>query len=113
MNHHRDGDADNDLDPAGWNRASYSAHPIDSIEPLSDEPNSYRAAALFHMRLMWAVDEFNTAAPDARLAIIAVGITMGWPSVRGWTRARHCPPDWVHAVDVDPCDCPIQDDSRA
>jgi hypothetical protein len=48
-------------------RASYSAHPIDSIEPLSDEPNGYRAISLDFLKLMFAVDEFITAAEDARL----------------------------------------------
>jgi hypothetical protein len=88
MNHHRDCGADNDFsssDPAGWDRASYSAHPIDSMEPLSDEPNGYRAAALYHLQLMHAVDEFVTAAPDARLAVVAVAVVLGWPSARGLT----------------------------
>jgi hypothetical protein len=84
MNHHRDGGADNDFnDPGGWDRASYSAHPIDSMEPLSDEPNGYREAALYHLRLMYAVDEFLTAAEDSRLAIVTVAATLGWPSARG------------------------------
>jgi len=83
MNHHRDGGSDNDLDPAGWNRASYSAHPIDEIEPICDAPNPYRQAALHHLQLMYAVDEFITAAPDARLAVVAVAIVLGWPSTRG------------------------------
>jgi hypothetical protein len=86
VNHHRDCGSDNDFDdPGGWNRASYSAHPIDSMEPLSDEPNPYRAAALYHMRLRWVVDDFLAAAPDARLAVVAVAVVLGWPSVRGWT----------------------------
>ena len=73
------------LDPAGWDRASYSAHPIDSMEPLSDEPNGYRSAALYHMRIMWVIDDFITGAPDARLAVVAVAVVLGWPSARGLT----------------------------
>jgi hypothetical protein len=85
MNHHRDRGSDNDSDgdPARWNRASYSAHPIDSMEPLSDEPNPYRQAAIYHMRLMYVVDDFVTGAEDSRLAIVAVAVVFGWPSARG------------------------------
>jgi Homeodomain-like domain len=86
MHHHRDPAPDNDFnDPGGWDKASYSAHPIDSMEPLSDEPNPYRAAAIYHLQLMYVVDEFVAAAPDARLAVIAVAVVLGWPSARGWT----------------------------
>ena len=83
VQHHFDHGADNDSDPAGWNRASYSAHPIDSIEPFTDEPNSYRQAALYHLQIMLAVDEFITSAEDARLAVVAVAVVLGWPSARG------------------------------
>jgi len=72
-------------DPATWDAASYSAHPVDSIEPLSDEPNPYRAAALHHVGIMYAVDDFITAAPDARVAVVAVAVVLGWPSARGFT----------------------------
>jgi hypothetical protein len=68
-------DFENDFcDPSDWNRASYSAHPIDSIEPISDEPNGYRQAALYYLQIMLAVDEFMTAAEDARLAVVAVSV---------------------------------------
>jgi hypothetical protein len=86
MNHHRDCGSDNNFDdPAGWRKASYSAHPIDSMEPLSDEPNPYRQAAIYHLKLMYAVDEFITAAEDSRLAVVVVAIVLGWPSTRGFT----------------------------
>jgi hypothetical protein len=83
VKHGHDFDSDTFSDPGGWNRASYQSHPIDSIEPLSDEPNSYRAAALVHLRIMFAIDEFITAAPDARVAVVAVAVVLGWPSARG------------------------------
>jgi hypothetical protein len=84
MHHFHEPAGLNDFDdPATWDRASYSAHPIDSIEPLSDEPNGYRAAALHHLGIMYAVDDFITAAPDARLAVVAVAVVLGWPSARG------------------------------
>jgi Homeodomain-like domain len=82
MNHHRDRDSDSEFnDPGGWNKASDFDDPIDSIEPLPDVPNDYRQAALYHLQLMFAVDEFVTAAPDARVAVVAVAL--GWPSARG------------------------------
>jgi hypothetical protein len=56
---------------------------LDEIEPLPDAPNDYRQAALYHLRLMYAVDEFLSAAEDARLAVIAVAVVLGWPSARG------------------------------
>ena len=34
---------------------------------------------------MFAVDEFVTAAPDARVAVVAVAVVLGWPSARGLT----------------------------
>jgi hypothetical protein len=83
MNHHRDGGPDNDLDPASWNRASYTPDILVELgEPLPDAPNEYRQAAIFHLRLMFAVDEFVTAAPDARVAVVAVAVTLCWPSAR-------------------------------
>jgi hypothetical protein len=48
-----------------------------------DTPNAYRQAALYHLQLMFAVDEFVTAAPDARAAVVAVAVVLGWPSARG------------------------------
>jgi len=50
------------------------------MEPLPDEPNPYREAALHFLGILYAVDEFITAAPDAR---VAVAVTLGWPSARG------------------------------
>jgi hypothetical protein len=32
---------------------------------------------------MLAVDEYVTAAEDARLAVVAVSVTLQWPSTRG------------------------------
>lgn len=72
-------------DPATWDAASYSAHPVDSIEPLSDEPNGYRTAAIHYLGIMFAVDQFLETAPDARVAVVAVAVVLGWPSARGFT----------------------------
>jgi hypothetical protein len=84
MKHHFDRGSDSDFnDPGGWNKASYFDDPTDSIEPLPDVPNDYRQAAIYHLQLMFAVDEFVTAAPDARVAVVAVAVVLGWPSARG------------------------------
>ena len=70
-------------DPASWQKTSYSHHPCDDFEPLPDVVNGYRQAAIYHLRLIYAVDEFITAAPDARVAVVAVAVVLGWPSARG------------------------------
>jgi hypothetical protein len=86
MNHHRDGGSDNDFnDPATWNKASCSPDLLDEIEPLPDPVNGYRQAAIYHLQLMFVVDDFVTAAEDARLAVVACAICLGWPSTRGMT----------------------------
>jgi len=54
-------------------------------EPLPEAPNEYRQAAIYHLQLMFAVDEFLTAAPDARVAVVAVAVVLGWPSARGFS----------------------------
>ncbi len=113
MNHHHDRGSDSDLDPAGWNKASYFDDPIDSIEPLPDVPNDYRAAALYHLGIMFAVDEFITAAPDARVAVVAVAVVIRMAEGPRTKRRQHHRPTRVFAVDVDPFDCTIQDDGRA
>jgi hypothetical protein len=88
VNHaaHRDSDGANDTsDPADWNRASYSAHPVDDLEPLTINPSDYREASLHFVRIMFCVDTFIAASRDARLASIQVSIALGWPSTRGKT----------------------------
>jgi len=84
MKHHFDRGSDSDFcDPSGWNRASYESHPCDEIEPIDLAPNGYRQAAIYHLQIMLAIDEYVSAAEDARLAVIAVAVTLKWPSVRG------------------------------
>ena len=73
-------------DPAGWDRASYTPDLLAELgEPLSEPVNGYRQAAIYHLQLMFAVDEFLTDAPDARVAVVAVAVVLGWPSARGLT----------------------------
>jgi hypothetical protein len=86
MNHHIDRGSDPEFsDCADWNRASYESHPIDSIEPIDLPVNGYRQAALAHLQLFLCIDEFITAASDARLAVVSVAVVLGWPSIRGLT----------------------------
>ena len=60
-------------DPAGWDRASYTPDLLAELgEPLPEPVNRYRQAALYHLQLMYAVDDFITAAKDARFAVIVV-----------------------------------------
>jgi hypothetical protein len=73
-------------DPAGWDRASYTPDLLAELgEPLPEPVNGYRQAAIYHLQLMFAVDEFLTDAPDARVAVVAVAVVLGWPSARGLT----------------------------
>ena len=72
-------------DPATWDCASYNHHPCDDLEPIDLAPNGYRQAALHHLQLMFCIDEFVSAAEDARLAVVAVSVTLQWPSTRGLT----------------------------
>lgn len=69
LKHHFDRGSDNDFcDRADWNRASYTPDLLAEFgEPLSDAVNGYRQAAIYHLQLMFAVDDFVTAAEDARL----------------------------------------------
>jgi hypothetical protein len=85
VQHHFDRGSDSETfnDPGEWAKASYNHHQCDDFEPLPDAPNDYRAAALYHLQLMYAVDDFITAATDSRLAVVAVAVALGWPSARG------------------------------
>jgi hypothetical protein len=56
---------------------------LGELEPLPDVVNEYRAAAIYHLQLMFAVDRFLEDAEDARLGITAVWLVLQWPSARG------------------------------
>ena len=62
---------------------------------------------------MYSVDDFITAAPDARVAVVAVAVVLGLAIGPRLERRQHRRPTRVLAVDVDPFNRPIQDDSRA
>jgi hypothetical protein len=75
-------------DPADWNLASYTAHPIDLIEPLPDHSTSYRDAALECMKILRSVDVFMSRATDPRLAWVAVSCTLELTSTSKLTEAE-------------------------
>jgi hypothetical protein len=70
-------------DPAIWNSASYTAHPIDDLEPMPDASNDYRKAAIEHLQILKAIDLFMTCTPDARLGWVSISIVLRLTSVRG------------------------------
>jgi hypothetical protein len=75
-------------DPADWDIASYTAHPIDSIEPLPDHSTSYRDAALECMKILRSVDVFMSRATDPRLAWTTVSHTIGLASTHGLSETQ-------------------------
>jgi hypothetical protein len=75
-------------DPADWNLASYTAHPIDLIEPLPDYRTSYRDAALECLGILAAIDLFVSQAQDTRRAWVVVALVLGLDSVAGMSHAK-------------------------
>jgi hypothetical protein len=75
-------------DPADWNAASYNDHPIDSIEPLFDDPTPYRTAAIACLRILGSVDRFMAQSADPRLAWVAVSCTLELTSTSKLTEAE-------------------------
>jgi hypothetical protein len=64
-NHFRDAGLYESRDPAEYNSASYWPDPLENIEPLPDNSNPYRYAALNHLRVLDAIDQFVAASTDA------------------------------------------------
>jgi hypothetical protein len=75
-------------DPADWNLASYTHHPVDDLEPLPDHSTSYRDAALECLRILASVDRFMSRATDPRLAWVAVSCTLELTSTSKLTEAE-------------------------
>jgi hypothetical protein len=76
------------LDPADWNLASYTHHPVDDLEPLPDHSSLYRDAALECMQILRCVDAFMSRATDPRLAWTTVSHTIGLASTQGLSEAE-------------------------
>jgi hypothetical protein len=75
-------------DPADWDLASYTYHPVDDLEPLPDYSTSYRDAALECMKILRSFDVFMSRATDPRLAWIAVSCAIGLTSTSKLTEAE-------------------------
>ena len=73
--------ADSDL-------ASYTAHPIDTIEPLPEVQSDYRTAAKTYMATLKVIDTYITDSENPRLAWIVIALTFDLTSVRGWTEVQ-------------------------
>jgi hypothetical protein len=72
-------------DPANWDRASYSAHPVDETEPQESAPNDYRQSAIARLQLLSTIDSFVYEAKDPRVAWLGIGLVLNLNSVRGLT----------------------------
>ncbi len=75
-------------DPAQWDAASYPAHQIADLEPMSYDVSAYREGALSCLRLLGAIDSFMMASKDSRLAWCTVALVLDLTSVRPWTEAE-------------------------
>src|ERR1700730_14246121 len=75
-------------DPADWNAARYTHHPVDDLEPIPDHSTSYRDTALQCLGILAAVDSFMSRATDPRLAWTAVSSVIGLTSTSKLTEAE-------------------------
>ena len=75
-------------DPASWDAASYTADPIDTIEPLDPAPNAYRERALHCLAIVKTIDDFVSQASDPRLAWVGISLGLGLESTQGMTAAE-------------------------
>ena len=93
------------LDPAYWDVASYTHHPVDDLEPLPDHHTAYRDAALECMQILRCVDLFMSRAHDPRLAWVAISCALELSSTSKLTEGRDRPADWcVRAEGAPGCD---------
>jgi hypothetical protein len=82
---HEPAGSDDFNDPATYNAASYSSHPVDFLEPLPDNRSEYREVSLRFLHVAYCWDTFVSGSRDARLASIQVSIALGLYSTRGRT----------------------------
>ena len=78
-------DSESHNDPASWNKSSYEAHPVDSMEPLPENTDAYREASRKFLRVFLACDTHMCSSGDARLAWVQISIACGLHSTRGRT----------------------------
>jgi hypothetical protein len=60
----------------------YTLDLLAELEPIKETANRFREAAIAHLQIMLAVDEFVATTEDARLAVTVVSIVLQWPSTR-------------------------------
>jgi hypothetical protein len=87
-NHFRDTGLSESCDPAEYRSASYWPDPLENLEPLPDNPNPYRQAALKHLQVLDAIDRLVQASTDARLAWIGISLALRLTSTRGFAVAE-------------------------
>ena len=78
-----------DFSPAEWDKACTGPNVvIDELEPMVDEPTSYRRAAQSWLELLKAIDIWLATSSDTRLAWVSVAITLNLTSTRGMASAE-------------------------
>jgi hypothetical protein len=75
-------------DPADWDEASHSAHPVDSLEPIDTSASAYREISIRFLRIMLMVDTHIMGARDARKAWIEISLALGLSSTRGMSETE-------------------------
>ena len=75
-------------DPADCYASSYTRHPVDDLEPLNEEPYSYRKAALGYLQILLAVDAYMARSKDGVIAWVSIAIVLRLHSVKGLTTAN-------------------------
>jgi hypothetical protein len=92
----------------------YTLDLLAELEPIKETASRFREAAIAHLQIMLAVDEFVATTEDARLAVTLVSFDRATMAIDPRPeRQQHCRPTRLLAGDVDPFHCPIQDDGRA
>jgi len=86
--HHKSDSCPQKQDPADWYASSYTRHPVEDLEPLNEEPNSYRKAALGYLQILLAVDAYMARSKDGVIAWVSIAIVLRLHSVKGLTTAN-------------------------
>jgi hypothetical protein len=78
-------DSESHNDPASWNKSSYEAHPVDSMEPLTGKYRRLQGSVSEISSCLSACDTHMCSSGDARLAWVQISIACGLHSTRGRT----------------------------
>jgi hypothetical protein len=74
--------------PRGLLRLKLHTSPLDDLEPLNEEPYSYRKAALGYLQILLAVDAYMARSKDGVIAWVSIAIVLRLHSVKGLTTAN-------------------------